>query len=624
MYELVFLTGIRAGEVIPVVKSLIAGRSPECSLEVPDPNTSRQHSRFVFDGASLSMVDNGSSNGTFVNEVRQPSVVLRHGDVVRMGETRIRVQQRKEGEANASSIFSFKEVEADLSHSILLDRANEPRGLDKPEVLAARLNALTKVSRVLVDINNLEKVLDSILDVLFEIFPQADRAFLLLGKEATKLEPKAVRHRDPSKIENMVVSTSLCRRALETRAAFQFNDQDMNGFDQGMSIVSLKIRSAMAIPLIVGDEIQGLLQIDTSDQGRTFTPSDLDIAVVLSQQAAIAVRNAQMLRDIKRDESIRNDLRRFLPSQLADQVLKGTLDISLGGRIYHGTVLFSDIVGFTRLSETLKPEQVVAMMNAYFDRMVPCIDQTDGAFDKFIGDAIMAYWGIPFDKGNSAANACQAALAMQQALIGFNNLRQKAGDIPLGIGLGLHTGEVVAGNIGSDDRRQYTLLGDAVNTAARIEHAACRGQVLVSQSTWSELKGRGYALRMAPLSVRNKSEALSVLSLRGLAVESGETLLNVPISIAGAHAHLIRRMSDNSFVVLHAPQQDLCAAPMQTTMGEWPDVILGKATMMSMLPAQGSDGDLVRSLITLDDPSLRGLLGETAQDSPRGWTELVR
>ena len=156
MYELVFLTGARAGEVVPVNKSLIGGRSPDCSLEIPDPNASRQHMRFNWDGALLVVADNGSSNGTYVNDQRIPTPhPAKDGDVVRVGETRLRVQMHKiPSDAHSSSIFGFKEHDTDLSQSIVMS-VSEVRstGVDA-KTLAQRLNAIIQVSKALVNITS--------------------------------------------------------------------------------------------------------------------------------------------------------------------------------------------------------------------------------------------------------------------------------------------------------------------------------------------------------------------------------------------------------------------------------------------------------------------------------------
>ncbi len=635
MYELVFASGPRANEAVPVVKTLIAGRSPGCSLEVPDLNASREHARFVFDGSSLSVVDNKSSNGTYVNDLRITAVALKAGDVVRMGETRIRVQTRR-GDSNAgdSSIFTFRdghEAEPDLSHSIVVSAGAQPVTVVGNEILALRLQAIMNVSKALVNIARLDDVLGGILDALFEVFPQADRGFLMLGSTAERLVPKAVRRRrvnGPNDgLDGLVISTSICRKALAARSAYLFNDQDQTGTDsfaQGLSIINLRIRSAMTVPLMVGDEILGLLQIDTENAQSKFVAADLDLAVAVSQQAAIAVHNALLLQKVEKDAATRRDLARFLPSNLAEQVMSGKIDIALGGRTYRGTVLFSDVVGFTRISETLSPEHVVALMNGYFNRMIPCIDTTEGAFDKFIGDALMAYWGIPFDRGDSAAQAAQTAIAMQVAMLGFNAVQMAAGAAPLGIGIGLNTGEVVAGNIGALNQMQYTLLGDCVNVAARIEHAASRGQVLVSGATWSEFKDQAYGVQMPPLMVRNKSEALTVFSLRGLMLPGGEVALHLPLRSGDAPVTLIRRLADRSMVALHPPTLDLTTQPLCSQALEWPDHDVGLPTAIVALPSAPGDGPLKRSRFMLGDGDLCGLIAPTPLTCAREWHEMTR
>jgi adenylate cyclase len=627
MYDLVFLSGPKAGEMVPVKQSLVAGRSPDCSLEVPDPNASRQHARFLWDGTALQVADNGSSNGTYVNDQRITQIPVHHGDIVRLGETRIRIQRHaNEGsDVNSSSIFSFKDADADISHSIVMPVAE----LSKPQVvsqemLSQRLNAVMKVSKALVNIAHLDDVLGGILDTLFEVFPQADRGFLMLGNQAGKLEPKAVRQRSRGSTENLTVSNSICKKALESRSAFLFNDQNTGDFDQGMSIVTLRIRSAMTIPLMVSEETLGLLQIDTADSTRAFTASDLELAWSVSQQAAIALHNALLLSKVEKETATKNNLLRFLPGPIAQQVLDGNLDIAPGGKTYRGTILFADIIGFTTLSESRQPEDVVRLMNSYFDRMVPCIVNENGAIDKFIGDAIMAFWGIPFDKGDSAIHACHAATSMQNALVGFNSLQERDGFLQLAVGIGLNSGMVVAGNIGAANQVGYTLLGDAVNTASRIERAACKNQVLISETTWNELKGRGYGVRMPPLKVRNKAEPVTTYTVRGLSIIANEMTLHLPARSGSHRVVLIRRLADRSFIILHPLACDIIGNPLISDTIERPGTELGVPKLLQVLQTQIADGVLLRSQITLEDTSLQGLLGPEALACSLAWDQMVR
>lgn len=628
MFELVFLTGARAGQVVPVSKTMLAGRSPECQLEVPDPNASRQHCRFVFDGHSVTAIDNNSSNGTYHNDVRMTvPIKLAPDDVIRIGETRIRLQlsnRSDEEKANSSSIFAFQEKEEDLSQSLMISVADLAKRVQSPEVLAARLNAIITVSKALVNINKLEEIFDRILDSLFEVFPQADRGFLMIGSAVESLEPRAIRQRGKGVTENLNVSTSICRHCLVKKTAILFDDSKSSDFDQGMSIVSLRIRSAMTVPLMVNEDVLGLLQIDTPDRGKAFAKEDLELALAVSQQAAIALNNAMLLKKVENEATTRGNLMRFLPGPVAQQVIDGKLDIALGGRTCHGTILFSDIIGFTRMSETLHPEQVVKLMNAYFKRMVPCIQHNGGSVDKFMGDAIMAVWGVPIDKGDSGHRGVEAALAMQNALVGFNSLQAKEGDPQVAMGIGLNTGTVTAGNIGYDNRIEYTVLGDTVNTAQRLEANAGRSQILISIGTWTELKGTGYGLAMPPLRVKNKTEPVQTFSLRGVRVENDEIALHLPVQVAGGRAVLIRRLADQTFLVLHPADLDICAGPLVSDVAEWPGVDLGTPTMEAVHPQQDSDGICLRSQIRLPDPTLGGLIGPSALKCPQEWEAMQR
>lgn len=627
MFELVFVTGSRAGEVVAVKTSLMAGRSPECSLEVPDPNASRQHARVVFDGTGLTLVDNRSANGTFLNErrVTEPTR-LKHDDVFRLGETRIRVQSRRgQTEAGSDSVFGFHDSEADLSQSIVMPMSELAQSRS-PDAADRRFAGLLKAMNLSKDIDQLDRVLEGIIEVMFELFPQAERGFLMLGSKVEDLQPKTVKVRNQTGTQEAPkVSTSICRKALIERAAFLFNDSNPGDFDQGMSIVSLRIRSAMTVPLIVENEVLGLLQVDTTDRARAFTSKDLELAAAVSQVASFALRNAQQLKRIESDTRTKDNLCRFLPGPVAQQVIDGKLDLALGGRTYTGTVLFSDVVGFTRMSESLAPERVVDLMNKYFERMVPCIRNERGSIDKFIGDAIMAFWGVPIEQGSNAAEGCAAALGMQIALLGFNSLAKGDGRPPLGHGIGLNTGPVVAGNIGSAETLSYTLLGDTVNTASRIEHHALKEQVLISQATWEALGGgSAFGIKMPPVNVRNKAETLSLYALRGLARDAGEVMLFLPVDSGGVRCWLIRRLTDQSFIFLHPADHDPAAHPMASAAVEWPGMDLGKPTVLATLPAQNADGCLTRSQITLPDPTLAGLLGPASLPCPLGWDALVR
>jgi class 3 adenylate cyclase len=219
---------------------------------------------------------------------------------------------------------------------------------------------------------------------------------------------------------------------------------------------------------------------------------------------------------LKDREFIKSTFKRYVTKQVAEQILENRAEIKLAGEKRDVTVLFSDIEGFTELSEKVEPTEIVSMLNEYFAVMIDIIFLYEGALDKFLGDGIMAYWNAPLDQNHSAVKACIAALEMQAALEKFNGKRAESGKDPLYAGIGINTGEAVAGNIGSEKKMEYTVIGDNVNLAQRIEVKTGRGQVLISESTYKEVNEYVHATPLPPERVKGKSEPVLLYLLHGL------------------------------------------------------------------------------------------------------------
>jgi len=631
MFELRFLSGARAGAVINITATSLAGRSPDCPIEVPDANVSRNHAQFDFDGTVLSVHDCGSSNGTFVNEQRISEVELSHGDIVRMGETRIRVQRRSHRNSTStseghSSVFGFSETGADLSQSIVMSRLQPPVADMRRDDLEARLHLVLWVSEQLASIKSLDDLYGPVLETLFDVFPQVDRGFLMLGSEYDDLVPKAYRLRDGKTDEEQRISSTLCREALRRKEIITWTDTGGQEFDQAMSIVQLEIRSAMVVPLMVSEEVLGLLLVDTKHSSEVFTTDDMKLAEAVCRQVANSIKNTMLVEDLERETRTRDNLSRFLPRPVVDQAVGGEIDLRLGGSLCCGTIFFADIIGFTRLAEKMKPEDVIGMMNGFFDRMVPVIESQNGAIDKFMGDCIMAFWGIPFDYGDASFRAAQAGLMMQNLLCGLNSARASHGRPSLHMGIGLDSGEVVAGNIGTEDRVEYTVLGNTVNTTQRIQSCACRGQVLLGESAWQDLGDKAFGIRLPPVAVKNKTDPIDVLSLRGL-VSDYEVVLHVPIVFGDDQPGIItRRLSDGQFVLMHEREHSPADQPARSAMVELPGVDFGNMQVNARLPDQTSDGVLKRSQVRFDDASLGGLLDPERQPlaTQLTWDEMDR
>jgi class 3 adenylate cyclase len=240
---------------------------------------------------------------------------------------------------------------------------------------------------------------------------------------------------------------------------------------------------------------------------------DASAAVVSTDEVGqLADGFNQMVAGLRQAEFVKDTFGRYVTSQVRDEILGGK--VQLGGERRTVTVLFSDIRDYTAMSENQQPEEVVAFLNAYLDVMVNIIVEEGGTVDKFIGDAIMAVFGVPLAKDDDATRAVRAAVRMLRTLEQLNADRAAGGLAPLKIGIGLHTGPVVAGNIGSSKKMEYTIIGDAVNTASRIEQLTkTLGEPLLISAETHLAAGNVSARQLNPVMVKGKSEPLHLFAV---------------------------------------------------------------------------------------------------------------
>lgn len=389
------------------------------------------------------------------------------------------------------------------------------------------LHILCEISRTIGSILHLPTLIQEILLKVLELFPAAEGASIHMLDKQGNLLPFGARHRVKGQVEPPVISQTIANMAIADRQSILSTDaaEDSRFFGK-QSIILHKVRSFMCSPLLFQDEVHGVLYVDTTDARPRFTGEDLSLFTAVSAQVAVAVKNSHLMADNLHEAEVRLHLTRYLPPDLVEQVIHKQIDLNPGGSLLEGTVLFSDVVGFTPMSERLGPVQLVTTLNRYFEYMVEIIFRYEGSVNRFGGDSIMALWGVPVRRGDDQLKAVCAALEMQRAIFGFNLAAPDDID-PLRVGIGLNTGHFVMGNVGSVQHMEYTALGNHVNLAQRVESQASGSQVFLSENTYGLLRDQLSVFALPPKLLKGVSVPMPIYAVRAVRYQD-KTLCAIP------------------------------------------------------------------------------------------------
>jgi adenylate cyclase len=375
-----------------------------------------------------------------------------------------------------------------------------------------RLRASHELSQEIALERDTSKLLDKILASIFK-FIRADRGIIFLKRPGAELEIGASRRRDGTDAP-IQVSATIMNRVMEERAAVLTHDAAMDfAASKGKSMILNRISSAIVVPLLHDDEILGVLWLDSETLAQ-FQRKDLELVTAIVNQAAMFIEINILGKKIEQEIVTRERFSRLLSPNVAERVISGQLEIKKGGELVRECTVFnSDIRGFTAMSERTEPQIIVDMLNEYFELMVDKLFKYEGTLDKFMGDGIMALWGAPVAHPDDACLSVQCALEQMVALGEFNRARVASDQPPLAIGIGIHTGPLVAGYIGSSKALSYTVIGDTANTSARLCGIATPGQIIVSETTYARLGSRFEYEELPPAHVKNKANALRIFNV---------------------------------------------------------------------------------------------------------------
>ncbi len=499
------------------------GRHPDNTIQILDRIISKEHAQIqrAADGRYL-LRDLRSLNGTFMRGERVADHYLSDSDEFTMGSTRIIFVDKPKQD----DVLQRVTIAPGLTESHIRGRIQANTGDFMPERQIPdeknlrrdyeRLRIGHELARAVGSELDLDKLLPKILDKAFELVG-ADRGVILLMDDKGEMSPRFVKTRSGKSDPNIVLSKTVMAEVTTNRAAVLSSDATMDArFSGAHSIIMQGIRSTMTLPLLHAGDLLGMMHLDSLFTSNAFTEKDLQICTGMAAQAAISIQNARLASRIEREAQTRAQISRLIPPSVVEQVVKGELMIEKGGRLTEATMLFSDIRGFTTMSDGRPPQEIVNTLNEYFEVMVDILFKYSGTLDKFVGDEIIGLFGSPIPIDDAPFKAVACALAMLQALEEFNRTRAAENQAPIRIGVGINTGNVITGAIGSTRALQYTAIGDAMNVASRLVNVASSGEIIVSENTYRHVVGRVEATALPPVKVKGKAEELKVFRITGL------------------------------------------------------------------------------------------------------------
>jgi adenylate cyclase len=495
-----------------------------------DGQVSREHAIIKRRGDGFVLEDLNSANGTFLDGHRIKEHHFKTRDAVTIGKYTLEFRDQT---AQLSIKYENKQMGGTVVMrtpgqiaSIVpkLERVSIAPGdpgsqqvvdyIGELKKKAETLELLYELNRVLSSDFSQEEILKKVGEVVFQL-TAADRFFVLLrDSETGELWTEAAQFRNPEKrkeTEEILISKTVMDRVVSERVSLLSLDaQSDDRFAEAKSIMVHNIRSVMCAPLLGKDGVLGVIYADCTERGKLLREDDLDLLNAVAAEASIAVDNARTHNRLLREELARAKYRRFMPPHVVDEILANPETLSLGGSNSAVTILFSDVRGFTSMSETMAPQAVVRVLNEYFAEMTPIVFSSGGLLDKYMGDGLMALFGVPYASVDAATSAVGCAIEMQKRMSIVNQGLKGAGLPEIAIGIGINSGTATVGYIGSEERTDYTAIGDAVNLASRLEKRAEAGQIIISRGTLDAIGDRFPVKPCYEIVVKGKREPVQI------------------------------------------------------------------------------------------------------------------
>lgn len=531
---------------------LTVGRRDDNDIILDDIFVSRRHAEVIKKGEQYIIKDHKSRYGTFVNGERVTEKKLNYGDEIQLGnivitfvdEKRLsHIPEQKIVARRFGDIFDIDKKIDGLKISITKGEKKEKilKSIDelqerikgyhqklaeaeKSREIAATLCEVGKVINFVFDLNVL---LNLLMDLALRII-QAKRGFIMLYDEWSKGLKVRVARNMGGEIEQQKasgISQTIALESYKTGCLITTEDATKDErFKTQESVITYAIGSVVCVPLISKEKsILGVIYLDNSMGLSKFSEADIQFINSFASQSAIAIENAQLYEKIKKEERITERLQRFFSPEVVKKIIAEEKAIKPGGEHCVATILFCDIRGYTSLTERIDTMIAVEILNDFLSSMTEEVFLYEGTLDKYIGDCVMAIFGAPVSHPDNPLRAVKCALGMKKRVHELKQHWQKKLNLPdvasFEIGIGINTGEVIAGNIGNEKRMEYTVVSTAVNIASRLEDIAESGQILISKNTYEAIKNYVNVQQLPSVRLKNISQPVEIYEVKDLSLE---------------------------------------------------------------------------------------------------------
>jgi adenylate cyclase len=529
-----------APRVFDLLSNVAIGRTEGNDLILNHPSVSRKHARIEDRNGHWWIIDLNSTNGVKVNGTLVTEAEIRPDDTLHVGSLQLDVKTVPSVDFTDASMFDqgsgtvIRRI-ADFNSEFGLDLADaQARPFHEPEATKTAAPSVTRekifqvlvqVAKSLLQFEELTPLLNTVMEMIFKYLP-VERGLIILFDDEGNPVPRLTKFREGADHEIPISRTILNMVTEQQVALMTSNALEDDRLVGGKSIAIHGIRSAMCVPLWNRQRVIGAVQVDSPIHIGSFTEEDLDLLTALANFAAVAIERAQLSEKIEQERKIRSKMERYHSPAVIDEIVKGVVaadETDIRNR--EVSILFADIAGFTTVSETKKPEEVAFFLSHFFSAAVDAIFAYSGTLDKFIGDAVMAFFGAPIPQDDHADRAIMAGLMMMERVERWNAVRVAEGLPPVRIRIGINSGPAVVGNVGTEKRVDYTVLGSAVNIASRLESGVAKpGQLVVSRNTLDRVVGSFETESLGEFALKGLQQKMPVFAVLGVTGATGNRL----------------------------------------------------------------------------------------------------